>query len=75
MKIVIFRGYDWEGMYVDSELKLSDNSLDVAQVLNVLKKKGDKIESLEYIVEKGNWLELEGYLPYNLNELKEKNKE
>jgi hypothetical protein len=75
MKIVIFRGYDWEGMYVDDKLQLSDNSLDVDQVLNVLKKKGDKIESLEYIKEKGDWLEVEGYLPYNLSELKEKNKE
>lgn len=75
MNIVIFKGYDWEGMYVNSKLELSDNSLDVDQVLRLIKKKGDKIESLEYINEKGDWLEVEGYLPYNLSVLKEKNKE
>lgn len=79
MIITIFVGSDWEGIYFDNDLWEQGHSVDIDKAIKeyCLYKnlpKGMAVHSIEYIHELGDWLQIEGYLPTTLDEVKELNK-
>ncbi len=62
--IIVSNGDNWEGVYIDDKLISQDHSLRVDVILEAL---GYKIEDV--LTEEG-WLEDQGYLPENLEDVK-----
>ena len=68
-KIVIVNGDDWKGIYIDGQLKYEGHSIRPMDIFNVL-----DIDFKEFECDL-EWLEEQGNLPKNLNEVKIPGKE
>jgi len=64
MKIVIADGDDWQGLYIDGELKMEGHSFNVADVIKTIT--GTKPE---YVEVDADWLMELGRLPQKLSEV------
>lgn len=74
MIVTVFLGDEWEGLYLDGELRMQADTLDLLGVLDEMCMwSGEPIRSVRTIVENGDWLVGLGSLPDTLKELEELN--
>lgn len=63
-KITLVSGDDWQGLYIDGKLAIEGHSVSVEDVLLMLD------INHETLFANDNWLDVEGYLPEDLKDVK-----
>lgn len=66
-QVTLVRVDDWEALYVDGEVQLQNHSIDANQVLDILAE--HMLINHESFWVDGDWVESQGWMPENLEDI------